>query len=51
MSTDDLAEPSPDASLVILAADEDAVCVDELCLPPDVPSELVAPAPAPEAST
>ena len=45
MSPDEAADPAPDAPLVILAADDSAVCVDELCLPPDLPSELVPSAP------
>jgi hypothetical protein len=45
MSPDETAEPAPAAPLVILATDDDSVCVDELCLPADVRSDLVPSAP------
>ena len=45
MSPDEAAEPAPATPLVILATDEDLVCVDELCVPADVRSHLVPSAP------
>jgi hypothetical protein len=45
MSPDESAEPAPAAPLVILATEDDSVCVDELCVPADVRLDLGPSAP------
>ena len=49
MTLDEAAEPAPDGPLVLMAADDNAICVDELCLPADERTKVEPPAPEADA--